>query len=103
MPLSTHWPAVFISPCPCPCHYAPCQANTDISAPAGFKLTHGRPGTVSLSISAENDEDPAIKERSSYRCGDGGETVLVWGVACRPATAAHPACSHPLLFPAPVP
>ncbi|WIA16894.1 hypothetical protein OEZ86_014082 [Tetradesmus obliquus] len=40
--------------------------NTDLASPGPFKLSHSRPGTVSLSLS-ENDEDPAIKERSDYR------------------------------------
>lgn len=42
------------------------QVNTDLASPGPFKLSHSRPGTVSLSLS-ENDEDPAIKERSDYR------------------------------------
>ncbi|KAI8475866.1 MAG: cyclophilin-like domain-containing protein [Monoraphidium minutum] len=43
------------------------QPNPDLSSPAGFKLSHGRPGTVSLSISGDNDEDPSIRERLNYR------------------------------------
>lgn len=42
------------------------QVNTDLAKPGPFKLTHSRPGTVSLSLS-ENDEDPKTKERSDYR------------------------------------
>jgi peptidyl-prolyl cis-trans isomerase B (cyclophilin B) len=42
------------------------QANTDLASPNPFKLTHARPGTVSLSLS-ENDEDPKIREKSDYR------------------------------------
>eukprot|EP00879_Flechtneria_rotunda_P020250 GHRR01021297.1.p1 GENE.GHRR01021297.1~~GHRR01021297.1.p1 ORF type:complete len:343 (+),score=85.95 GHRR01021297.1:223-1251(+) len=41
-------------------------ANTDLASPRPFSLTHSRPGTVSLSLS-ENDEDPAIKDKPSYR------------------------------------
>ncbi|KAF6264781.1 cyclophilin-like domain-containing protein [Scenedesmus sp. NREL 46B-D3] len=40
--------------------------NTDLASPGPFKLTHSRPGTVSLSLS-ENDEDPGIKDRPDYR------------------------------------
>jgi hypothetical protein len=43
------------------------QINTDLASPGPFKLTHSRPGTVSLSLS-ENDEDPAVKDRPDYRC-----------------------------------
>ncbi|GBF91011.1 peptidyl-prolyl cis-trans isomerase, chloroplastic [Raphidocelis subcapitata] len=43
------------------------RPNTDISSPAGFKLTHGRPGTVSLSIASDNDEDPAVRDKPGYR------------------------------------
>eukprot|EP00882_Tetradesmus_deserticola_P021370 GHRQ01023139.1.p1 GENE.GHRQ01023139.1~~GHRQ01023139.1.p1 ORF type:complete len:383 (+),score=69.69 GHRQ01023139.1:148-1296(+) len=41
--------------------------NTDLASPGPFRLTHSRPGTVSLSLS-ENDEDPGVKERPDYRC-----------------------------------
>jgi peptidyl-prolyl cis-trans isomerase B (cyclophilin B) len=41
--------------------------NTDLSSPAGFKLRHSRPGTVSLSISGDNDEDPEARGRPGYR------------------------------------
>ena len=44
-------------------------ANADVSSPAGFKLAHSRPGTVSLSISADNDEDPVVRDKPGYRCG----------------------------------
>ena len=41
--------------------------NTDVALPAGFSLPHARPGTVSLSLAADNDEDPAVRERAGYR------------------------------------
>ncbi|KIY98053.1 hypothetical protein MNEG_9908 [Monoraphidium neglectum] len=55
------------------------QPNSDISSPAGFKLTHSRPGTVSLSISSDNDEDPATKDRPNYRCSLGLVAVAASG------------------------
>eukprot|EP00877_Chromochloris_zofingiensis_P002669 jgi/Chrzof1/12402/Cz06g33060.t1_CYP28 len=42
------------------------QPNTELSEATAFKLPHSRPGTVSLSLS-ENDEDPKLKDRSGYR------------------------------------
>lgn len=36
------------------------EVNTDLASPGPFKLSHSRRGTVSLSLS-ENDEDPAIR------------------------------------------
>jgi len=42
------------------------QANPDLSSSASFKARHMRPGTLSLSLS-ENDEDPAVKGRPGYR------------------------------------
>ena len=39
--------------------------NKDISESSSFKLTHNRPGTLSLSLS-ENDEDPNVKGRQGY-------------------------------------
>ena len=41
------------------------QPNPDISSSRAFQLGHGRPGTVSLSLS-ENDEDPGVKGRPGY-------------------------------------
>lgn len=42
------------------------QANPELSRPESFRLTHSRPGTLSLSL-GENDENPTVKERSGYR------------------------------------
>jgi hypothetical protein len=51
----------------------------DVSSPAGFKLPHSRPGTVSLSIAGDNDEDPAVKDRGAYRCAVCAGVGAVWG------------------------
>ncbi|BDA49114.1 probable peptidyl-prolyl cis-trans isomerase B [Coccomyxa sp. Obi] len=40
--------------------------NKELLASRSFRLEHSRPGTVSLSIS-ENDDDPILKQRPSYR------------------------------------
>jgi hypothetical protein len=44
---------------------APSQLNSDISSSAAFSLYHSRPGTVSLSLS-ENDDDPKVKSQPGY-------------------------------------
>ncbi len=41
------------------------QANSDLYSSSSFRLTHSRPGTVSLSLS-ENDEEPSVRERPGY-------------------------------------
>ena len=43
------------------------EPNRDVSEAAAFRLGHGRPGTLSLSLS-EGDEDPGVRERPGYRC-----------------------------------
>lgn len=53
------------------------QVNTDLASPAPFKLTHSRPGTVSLSLS-DNDEDPKVRERSDYRCAGCTGLLIGW-------------------------
>ncbi len=47
-------------------HMATLQSNPDLFTATAFKLPHNRPGTVSLSLS-ENDEEPGTKERTGYR------------------------------------
>jgi len=42
------------------------QANPETSDPSAFRLTHGRPGTLSLSL-GENDDDPRAKLRPGYK------------------------------------
>lgn len=42
------------------------QPNSDLSSSRAFKLGHSRPGTVSLSLS-ENDEDPTTRDKQGYR------------------------------------
>jgi peptidyl-prolyl cis-trans isomerase B (cyclophilin B) len=39
--------------------------NREVSESTSFKLNHNRPGTLSLSLS-ENDEDPSVKARQGY-------------------------------------
>lgn len=52
-------------------------------SPGAFALGHGRPGTLSLSLS-ENDDDPRVKGRPGYKSMEflittGGQGRGVWG------------------------
>lgn len=59
-------PAAALTPLPTPHTTLAAQSNPDASDPSAFRLSHSRPGTLSLALT-ENDEDPVIKERPNYR------------------------------------
>jgi peptidyl-prolyl cis-trans isomerase B (cyclophilin B) len=49
-----------------PPHLSRLQSNRDLSSAAAFRIPHTRPGTVSLSLS-ENDEAPGMRDRAGYK------------------------------------